>query len=204
VVGVSEHYFSENPTSTEERGLIISTLRGIKMEFVTSSGIFSHKRIDNGTRLLVEFMELPAKGRLLDLGCGYGVIGTTAALINPLLEVTMTDVNARTVSLAAENVSRNRAKNASARLGSLYEPVNAMRFDLVVTNPPISAGITRVVEPIINGAPLHLNSGGSLQLVVQSNKGGRTVTGLIEEAFGEAQILAKGGGYRVLKGVKKG
>jgi 16S rRNA G1207 methylase RsmC len=204
VVGVSEHYFSENPTSTEERGLIISTLRGIKMEFVTSSGIFSHKRIDNGTRLLVEFMELPAKGRLLDLGCGYGVIGTTAALINPLLEVTMTDVNARAVSLAAENVSRNRAKNASARLGSLYEPVNAMRFDLVVTNPPISAGITRVVEPIINGAPLHLNSGGSLQLVVQSNKGGRTVTGLIEEAFGEAQILAKGGGYRVLKGVKKG
>jgi len=204
VVGVSEHYFSENPTSTEERGLIISTLRGIKMEFVTSSGIFSHKRIDNGTRLLVEFMELPAKGRLLDLGCGYGVIGTTAALINPLLEVTMTDINARAVSLAAENVSRNRAKNASARLGSLYEPVNAMRFDLVVTNPPISAGITRVVEPIINGAPLHLNSGGSLQLVVQSNKGGRTVTGLIEEAFGEAQILAKGGGYRVLKGVKKG
>lgn len=174
------------------------------MEFVTSSGIFSHKRIDNGTRLLVEFMELPAKGRLLDLGCGYGVIGTTAALINPLLEVTMTDVNARAVSLAAENVSRNRAKNASARLGSLYEPVNAIRFDLVVTNPPISAGITRVVEPIINGAPLHLNSGGSLQLVVQSNKGGRTVTGLIEEAFGEAQILAKGGGYRVLKGVKKG
>ena len=204
MVGVSEHYFSENPTSTEERGLIISTLRGIKMEFVTSSGIFSHKRIDNGTRLLVEFMELPAKGRLLDLGCGYGVIGTTAALINPLLEVTMTDINARAVSLAAENVSRNRAKNASARLGSLYEPVNAMRFDLVVTNPPISAGITRVVEPIINGAPLHLNSGGSLQLVVQSNKGGRTVTGLIEEAFGEAQILAKGGGYRVLKGVKKG
>ena len=204
MVGVSEHYFSENPTSTEERGLIISTLRGIKMEFVTSSGIFSHKRIDNGTRLLVEFMELPAKGRLLDLGCGYGVIGTTAALINPLLEVTMTDVNARAVSLAAENVSRNRAKNASARLGSLYEPVNAMRFDLVVTNPPISAGITRVVEPIINGAPVHLNSGGSLQLVVQSNKGGRTVTGLIEEAFGEAQILAKGGGYRVLKGVKKG
>ena len=204
MVGVSEHYFSENPTSTEERGLIISTLRGIKMEFVTSSGIFSHKRIDNGTRLLVEFMELPAKGRLLDLGCGYGVIGTTAALINPLLEVTMTDVNARAVALAAENVSRNRGKNASARLGSLYEPVNAMRFDLVVTNPPISAGITRVVEPIINGAPVHLNSGGSLQLVVQSNKGGRTVTGLIEEAFGEAQILAKGGGYRVLKGVKKG
>ncbi len=204
MVGVSEHYFSKNPTSTEERGLIISTLRGIKMEFVTSSGVFSHKRIDNGTRLLVEFMELPAKGRLLDIGCGYGVIGTTAALINPLLEVTMTDVNARAVALAAENVSRNRAKNASARLGSLYEPVNAMRFDLVVTNPPISAGITRVVEPIINGAPLHLNSGGSLQLVVQSNKGGRTVTGLIEEAFGEAQILAKGGGYRVLKGVKKG
>ena len=66
---------------------------GFQLEFVTSSGVFSHKRIDNGTRLLVESMVLPSEGRVLDLGCGYGVIGITAAKKNPDLRVWMTDVN---------------------------------------------------------------------------------------------------------------
>ena len=203
MVGVSEHYFSEKPTSAEERGLIKCTLRGLKLEFVTSSGVFSHKRIDNGTRLLIESMELPDEGRLLDLGCGYGAIGVTAALLQPRLEVTMTDINSRAVGLAGENAKRNDVKNAVALQGNLYEPVEETTFDAIITNPPISAGMAKVVEPIIAGAPQHLNVGGSLQLVVQSNKGGRTVSAFIEEAFGEAYVLAKGSGYRVLKGVKK-
>lgn len=202
MVRVSEHYFSENPTSSEKRGLIKCKLRGIGLEFLTASGIFSYKRIDNGTRLLVESMVLPDEGCFLDLGCGYGVIGITAALINSRLEVTMTDVNSRAVALAAENAVRNNAMNISARLGSFYEPVENVKFETIVTNPPISAGIARVVEPIIVNAPAHLKIGGSLQLVVQSNKGGRTIATLIEDAFGEVQILARGSGYRVLKGVK--
>jgi 16S rRNA G1207 methylase RsmC len=201
---VSEHYFSEKPTSPEERGLIRCTLRGVDLELVSSSGVFSHRRIDNGTRLLVESMELPGEGRLLDLGCGYGAIGITAALINPHLEVWMTDVNTRATALAKENAARNGARNTVILQGNLYEPLESAKFETIVTNPPISAGMAKVVKPIIAGAPSHLNAGGSLQLVVQSNKGGRTVAALIEETFGEAQILAKGGGYRVLKGVKKG
>jgi 16S rRNA (guanine1207-N2)-methyltransferase len=203
VVGVSEHYFSESPTSPEKRGLIKCTLRGIGFEFLTTSGVFSYRRIDSGTRLLVESMVLPEEGRFLDLGCGYGVIGITASLINSHLEVTMTDINSRAVTLAAENAARNNAINITTCLGSLYEPVKNVKFDTIVTNPPISAGMARVVEPIIVNAPSHLKLGGSLQLVIQSNKGGRTVATLIEEAFGESQILARGSGYRVLKGVKK-
>jgi 16S rRNA G1207 methylase RsmC len=199
---VPEHYFSKNPTSPEKRGLIKCTLRGIGLEFLTASGIFSYKRIDNGTRLLVESMVLPDEGRFLDLGCGYGVVGVTAALINSCLEVTMTDVNSRAVALAAENAVRNNAMNITTRLGNLYEPVVNAKFETIATNPPISAGIARVVEPIIVNASAHLKIGGSLQLVVQSNKGGRTIAALIEKVFGEAQILARGGGYRVLRGVK--
>jgi 16S rRNA (guanine1207-N2)-methyltransferase len=203
VVGVTEHYFSVNPTSPEKRGLIRCTLRGLSLEFVTSSGVFSHRRIDNGTRLLIESMELPDEGCLLDLGCGYGPIGITAALTNPRLEITMSDVNSRAVALAAENIAHNGVKNITTRHGNLYEPVETTTFDAIITNPPISAGMTKIVEPIITGAPTLLNTGGSLQLVVQSNKGGRTVSAIIEEAFGETLILAKGSGYRVLKGVKK-
>jgi 16S rRNA (guanine1207-N2)-methyltransferase len=194
---MSEHYFSKSPTSLQELGLIKTVLRGRSLEFVTSSGVFSHRRIDNGTRLLVETMKVPMKGRLLDLGCGYGVIGVTAALLFPELEVLMTDVNPRAIALAAENIVRNGASNARALTGSLYEPVDDSTFDVIVTNPPISAGMFKVVEPIIAGAPTHLNANGTLQLVVQSNKGGRTVAEMIKKNFGESHILSKKSGYRV-------
>ena len=201
MVGVSEHYFSENPTSPEERGLIRCTLRGLGFEFETNSGIFSHKRIDNGTRLLIESMNLPPTSRVLDLGCGYGAIGIVAARLNPALDVWMTDVNSRAVALAEGNIKRNRVK-ANVRQGNLYDTVDGLFFDLILTNPPISAGIENTVKPMIVGAPAHLVEGGALQLVVQSNKGGKTLSRIMEEAFGCVEVTSKGGGFRVLTAVK--
>jgi 16S rRNA G1207 methylase RsmC len=193
---VSEHYFSESPTSPEERGLIRTKLRGFDFEFETSSGVFSHKRVDSGTRLLVESMTLPERGRVLDLGCGIGVVGIVAARLNQALEVWMTDVNSRAVSLAESNTKRNGVK-ATVRQGSLYEPVGDVKFDLIITNPPMSAGIDAVVKPMIEGAPTHLVANGVFQLVVQSNKGGRTLSGIIDETFGNIEVTSRGGGFRV-------
>lgn len=203
MVDVSEHYFSVSPSSTENRGLIKCNLRGFPFEFLTSSGVFSHRRIDNGTRLLVEEMELPDAGRVLDIGCGYGALGIAAARLKLKLEVWMTDINPRAVRLAEENATRNGVHNVIVKQGNLYSPVGDTMFATVVTNPPISAGITKVVEPMITHAYRYLDPGGALQLVVQSNKGGRILAEIIEETFGEAQVLARGSGYRVLKGEKK-
>ena len=196
MVGVSEHYFSENPTTPEKRGLIRTRLSGFEFELETSSGVFSHKRVDSGTRLLIESMTLPEKGRVLDLGCGIGVIGIVVARLNPVLEVWMTDVNSRAVSLAESNTKRNGV-NATVRQGNLYEPVGGVKFDLIITNPPMSAGIDAVVRPMIKGAPAHLVGGGVFQLVVQSNKGGRTLLGIIDETFGNIKVTSRGGGFRV-------
>ena len=201
MVGVSEHYFSENPTSPEERGLIRTRLQGINFEFETSSGVFSHKRVDSGTRLLIESMALPETGRVLDLGCGIGVIGIVAARLNHALEVWMTDINSRAISLTEANTRRNGVK-ATVRQGTLYEPVVGIKFDLILTNPPMSAGINAVVRPIIEGAPEHLSGGGAFQLVVQSNKGGRTLSGIIEETFGNIEVMSRGGGFRVFTASK--
>ena len=193
---MSEHYFSESPTSPEERGLIRTKLRGFDFEFETSSGVFSHKRVDSGTRLLVESMTLPERGRVLDLGCGIGVVGIVVARLNQVLEVWMTDVNSRAVSLAESNTKRNSVK-ATVRQGSLYEPVGGVKFDLIITNPPMSAGIDAVVKPMIEGALKHLVANGVFQLVVQSNKGGRTLSGIIDEIFGNIEVTSRGGGFRV-------
>lgn len=193
-----EHYYSERPSSLPKLGLIRCRLRGIDLEFLTASGVFSYKSIDKGTRLLVESMILPESGRLLDLGCGYGVIGIVAARLNPSLEVWLTDVNERAVLLADENVKRNRARNARVLRGFLYEELEGILFDAILTNPPVSAGL-RVMEHLVEGSLDHLRPGGSLQIVVRTNKGGRQVARLLEDHFGGFEVIARRGGYRVLK-----
>jgi 16S rRNA G1207 methylase RsmC len=198
---MGEHYFSEKPTSVEKRGLVRARLRGFELEFVTSSGVFSYRRIDRGTRLLVESMILPQEGRILDLGCGYGVVGVVAGKVESGLEIWMTDVNIRAVSLARINLERNGV-NGIVKNGDLYEPVNKKEFSTILSNPPISAGLKRVVGMLVNGAVSHLVEKGNLQVVVQSNKGGRILSSLMEDTFGQVEILERSGGYRVLMSIK--
>ena len=175
----------------------------MELEFVTDSGVFSHTKIDNGTRLLIESMEIPDLGSFLDLGCGYGPIGISAAKIKPSLGVIMTDINSRAVALAIENVKRNHVGAVEVIQTALYELVKGRFFDTVVCNPPISAGMKEVVEPIVAGAADHLKPGGLVQLVVQSNKGGKTLESYLESYFGNSEVLARGSGYRVLVAKQK-
>ena len=95
----------------------------------------SRTRIDPGTRLLIEFMTLPERGSVLDVGCGYGPVGIAAATFNPNLKVVMTDVNERAVWLAKENAKRNALQNVEVKQGFLYEPVGDMRFEIILSNP---------------------------------------------------------------------
>lgn len=88
------------------------------------------------------------------------------------------------------------------RKGSLYEPVEGLFFDAIVSNPPISAGMSRIVKPLVMRAGDYLVRGGSLQLVVQSNKGGRTLSAMMERYLGVVEVVAKKSGYRVLRSEK--
>ncbi len=194
-----EHYFTEEPKSKLRLGLVRTWLRGLEFEFLTASGVFSHRRIDPGTRLLIEAMVLPEEGTFLDLGCGYGPIGIVVARLRPRALVYMTDVNRRALALAEENAQRNGVTNVRVLEGPLYDPVSGLLFDVILTNPPITAGIRKVVAPLIQGAAEHLKEGGSLQLVVRTTKGGRNILRLIEESFSRWEVIARGGGYRVLK-----
>jgi 16S rRNA G1207 methylase RsmC len=142
-------------------------------------------------------MVLPEKGCVLDLGCGYGAVGVVAASLNSGLEVFMVDVNERAVRLAKENAKRNRVANVRFGCGFLYEPVSDVRFDAILSNPPVSAGM-RVVLPIIEQAPSHLASNGLLQVVVRSKIGGKRLAGVMETTFGNVEVLARKSGYRVL------
>jgi 16S rRNA (guanine1207-N2)-methyltransferase len=196
---LTEHYYTKHPISKPRLGLLRCRLRGHEFEFITSSGVFSYRRIDAGTRLLIESMRLPDTGAALDLGCGYGPIGIVAAKLRPQILVWMTEVNHRAIALAEKNASRNGVDNVRIIEGPLYEPVEGLIFDVILTNPPISAGMRKAVEPIIEGATRHLRPGGSLQLVVRTTKGGRNLSILLDRYFGGFDVVARRGGYRVLK-----
>jgi 16S rRNA (guanine1207-N2)-methyltransferase len=178
-------------------GLLRVYLRGLYLEFLTAPSIFSKKKIDAGTKLLAECMCLPKSGFVLDLGCGYGPVGIVAAISNPRLHVIMTDVNERAVLLARQNVKRNNVHNAEVRYGFLYEPVGDMKFQTILSNPPLTAGLKNVVIPLICQSKDHLTNDGYLQLVVRTGSGGKRIGQIMKETFGNAEVIDRQSGYRV-------
>jgi 16S rRNA (guanine1207-N2)-methyltransferase len=193
----TEHYFTTHPESETKLGLIRVTLRGSSFEFLTASSVFSKKRVDLGTRLLIDAMVLPETGAVLDVGCGYGAVGIVAAASNSQLHVVMTDVNMRAVRLAKRNVKINKVNNAEVKCGYLYEPVKDLTFNCVLSNPPVSAGM-ETVKTLITEAPKVMAHKATFQMVIRSKIGAKTLPSVFNETFGNCTILARKSGYRVL------
>jgi len=198
----AEHYFVAIPKSKAKFGMVRARLRGEPFEFITASSVFSKKRVDLGTRLLVEAMFLPETGAVLDVGCGYGAVGIVAAATNSRLNVIMTDLNMRAVNLARQNVEINKVNNAEVRCGYLYEPVKDLMFDSILSNPPVSAGM-ETVKAIITEAPKAMTHEATLQMVIRSKIGSKTLALVFNETFGNCQVLARKSGYRVLMAEKQ-
>jgi len=196
------HYFAEKPKSKLKLGLIHTNLRGISFQFLTASGVFSKKRVDLGTRLLIESMVLPESGYVLDVGCGYGAVGIAAANFKPKLRVMMVDVNERAVWLANKNVEINQVSNVEVRKGFLYEPVTELKFNCILSNPPVSAGMA-TVKAIITEAPKQMLAKANFQMVVKSKIGGKRIQTIFEEAFGNVKVHARRSGYRILLAEKQ-
>jgi 16S rRNA (guanine1207-N2)-methyltransferase len=197
----AEHYFAPLPKSKANFGLICTILRGRAFEFLTASSVFSKRRVDLGTRLLIETMVLPATGCVLDVGCGYGAVGIAVAASNPKLRVFMTDVNTRAVRLAKQNIERNKVTNAEVRCGYLYEPVEELNFNCVLSNPPVSAGM-EIVKAIITQAPKVMADKATFQMVIRSKIGAKKLPLVFAETFGNCGVLARGSGYRVFMAEK--
>jgi len=196
------HYFAAHPKSKLRLGIIRAHLRGRLFEFLTASGVFSKRRVDLGTRLLIESMVLPEQGSVLDVGCGYGAVGIAAAALNLNLRVVMVDVNERAVWLARKNIKINNVGNAEVRQGHLYEPVKGLTFNCVLSNPPVRAGV-ETVKAIVTEAPKHMASRALFQMVVQSKVGGKRLCTILEDAFGNVDVVARESGYRVFVSEKR-
>jgi len=188
------HYFSEKQTSALKLRKINARLRGRLFEFYTGSGVFSSKRVDKGTELLVN-SAIIGKGKALDMGCGIGIVGIVVAKCFPDIMVVMTDINKRAVKLAKRNIKLNNVDNAEVRHGNLFESINE-RFNAILINPPQKAGKKLCFEMIERSAD-YLVKNGLLQIVARHNKGGKELRKRMKEVFGNVKDIAKKAGYRV-------
>lgn len=189
-----EHYYSEEQKSQLKVKKITQKIKNTDFEFYTASGIFSKERIDKGTLVLAENMIVGRNCKVLDIGSGIGILGIAAAKLYDA-DVTMSDINKRASMLAGRNAKLNNVR-AEIRSGNLYEKISDKDFDVVLSNPPQTAGKETCFR-LIEQSKEHLKKKGNLQLVARHNKGGNTLSKKMEEVFGNVKVIAKKSGYWV-------
>ena len=191
------HYYSEKQTSPLHLKQIQVRVGGNSYSFYTGSGVFSKSKLDFGTKVMIKYMDIKEEEDVLDLGCGIGIIGRIVSE-RTKGEVVLTDINTRAVTLAEMNTKN--LKNIKVYQGDMYEPVSEKKFDVILLNPPQTAG-KKVCMEMIKGAMNYLKPEGNLQVVARHNKGGETLSKYMKDVFGNMDTLGKQGGYRVYKSV---
>jgi len=195
------HYFDAKPKGRIERLQIRTTIRGQALSLVTARGLFSPEHVDHASALLAEESDVPKGSRVLDLGCGYGVIGIAIAKADPSATVVLSDVNQRAVGLAAENCTANGV-TAETVVSNGMTALVGREFDVVLVNPPFAAGKETWMR-MLRDAWSQIVPGGSLQAVAPTKSGGSMVERLILELAGNCEILGRQSGFRIYCGRKK-
>ena len=170
---------------------------GHELALTSGSGVFAQGRVDIGTSVLFRETSPPASGRILDLGCGYGVIGLAVAVAAPDAVVTGVDVNERAVLLANENAAVLGVSDRYTATTPDGVPPDAT-YDELWSNPPIRIGKTALHELLLTWYA-RLVPGGRAVLVVGKNLGGDSLQRWLEEQGHPTSRVASAKGFRVLE-----
>ena len=191
-----DQYFTREPSSESRPVIYEFEDRGRKYVFETDAGVFSRGEVDQGTEILLKALP-DLDGDILDLGCGWGVVGTCLKGRNPDARIVMVDVNLRALELSRKNLSRNGA-SAEVLESDGFEGIRDRTFDAVVTNPPIRAGKEKVYE-MLGDAARSLKSGGQLFVVIRKQQGAESCMRYLKTLFDEVEKIDRSAGYWVLQ-----
>ena len=171
------------------------------LEFYTTWGLFSPRTIDDGSRLLLDHLELEPTDDCLDLGCGYGVLGLCMARSAPQGHTLMVDKDFVAVDYAERNCRHNKIENASCLLSNGFKQIPAQQFDVIVSNIPAKVGKEMLYIYLFDALD-YLKPGGAFYIV--------TITGLrlffkrgFSEVFGNYEKIKQGKTYTVARGIKQ-
>ena len=190
------HYFTNENLPSDIRETT-SVVLGQKFTFLTDNGVFSKDGLDFGSRLLLEVIPLEeVGGKILDMGCGYGVLGIVLAKVL-LAKVDMVDVNLRALHLSRRNAKMNGVSSfVSVFESNCYSNIHDS-YSTIITNPPIRAG-KKIVYDIVMNAQNYLEDGGNLFLVVRKEQGAKSLIVGLEKVY-TVKVLKKKKGFFVIQ-----
>lgn len=175
--------------------IVQSNMRDIPLTLHSTWGIFSPREIDEGTELLLKYIELKETDDCLDLGCGYGPIGLTLAKLAPQGRTTLVDRDFIAIQYAQDNIKRNNITNAEALLSNGFAQIHGRQFDIVVSNIPAKVG-NEMLRLFLHDTWQQLKPGGRFYIV--------TINGLrqymkrnFREVFGNYKKCKQGKNYTV-------
>jgi len=190
------HYFNEDPEVPSARKRIDVSLPDGSFSIETDTGVFSHGRVDSGTKvLLMEAPALPTSGHVLDLGCGAGPIAMTMARRSPESSVWAVDVNERARQLTRDNASALSLTNVT--VASPDEVPDDVVFDVIWSNPPIKVG-KQELHDLLNRWLARLAPDGYAVLVVNKNLGSDSLAKWLTELGWTVKRISSRQGFRVL------
>ncbi|MFB6815765.1 methyltransferase [Streptomyces sp. NPDC056347] len=173
---------------------------------INHAGIFCAERLDIGTRFFLGHLpERRGPERVVDLGCGNGVVGLSAALANPEATVTFVDESYQAVASAEETFRANTGPDARAEflVGDGLSGVAPASVDLVLNNPPFhshQAVTDAAARTMFHGARAALRPGGELWVVGNRHLGYHT---RLRRIFGNCETVAGDPKFVVLRAVRR-
>lgn len=172
---------------------------------VNHAGVFCADRLDIGTRFFLQHLPDSRGGRrVVDLGCGNGVVGTAVALADPEAEVLFVDESFQAVASAEATYKANGVPgHAEFRVGDGLAGLPTGSVDIVLNNPPFhthQATTDATAWRMFTGAKRVLRPGGELWVIGNRHLGYHVK---LRRLFGNSQLVASDPKFVVLKAVKR-
>lgn len=146
--------------------MFTQSINGIEMTFITSRNIFSPDNIDKGTVLMLSSVQFEQNSRILDLGCGYGVVGIYAAKLIGAENVVMSDTDKTAVALSIKNTALNGVPGVKVIRSDGFKSINDTGFTHILSNPPYHADFS-VPKHFIEKGFNRLEVGGQFHMVTK-------------------------------------
>ena len=194
------HYFKNSENVPSNRRELSFRFLGLDLTLISDDGIFSKSKPDEGSLLLAQSaIEQKLSGRVLDMGCGYGLVGLLLKKFNPEVTIDGIDVNIKAVECAIASAERlgleahYAVKDGREDLG--------MTYDAILLNPPIRTGKATIFE-LYRNAYAHLKPQGSLIIVIRRQQGSASSFKELQTIFPAVSRIKLHKGYEILKSIK--
>ncbi|MGY3097259.1 16S rRNA G1207 methylase RsmC [Pantoea agglomerans] len=165
----------------------------------TLPGVFSRDGLDSGSALLLSTFTPHTKGKVLDMGCGAGVIAASLPARSPKVRLWLCDVHAAAIEASKATLAANGIEG-EVFASNVFSDVTG-RFDMIISNPPFHEGTQTsldAAQALIRGAVKHLNTGGELRIVANTFL---PYPQALDEAFGSHEVIAQTGRFKVYRAV---